>query len=125
VAHGGILDSTGGGERIRTAASRPKQQKQEVIPNAKKPEFPGFFFLGLLPEVCHLKLEHFWNIFLTTNLTPCRVCPFSRLASGFGVVCFLAPRFRFSLGVFGLSHPARSVWNRALSISPVMQALTY
>jgi hypothetical protein len=61
----------GGGERIRTAASRPKKQNQEVIPSEKEPGFPGFFILGFVTQCYSLsplfgtKLEHFWNVFFS------------------------------------------------------------
>jgi hypothetical protein len=60
----------GSSERIRIAASRQKDQKQEVMPSEKEPGFPGFFFLGLLPgaTVYHLFLAQNWNVFFETIL---------------------------------------------------------
>jgi hypothetical protein len=56
----------GGGERIRTAASRQKNEKHQVIPSGRIQLNQGTFGTALLPGdmACHLKLERFWNIFL-------------------------------------------------------------
>jgi hypothetical protein len=40
----------GGGERIRTAASRQKTQKQGVIPRVEKAWISGLFRFGLVTE---------------------------------------------------------------------------
>src|SRR5262249_26487356 len=55
----------GGGERIRTAASRQKNEKHQVIPSDRIQENQPTFGRALSgsDRVCYLKLEHFWNVF--------------------------------------------------------------
>jgi hypothetical protein len=59
----------GGGERIRTAASRPKDQKQEVIQTEGKLGKSKTSHIGRviacygLSPVFGTKPEHFWNVF--------------------------------------------------------------